>query len=98
VVNTTTLLLFQDDLEGFAAVLLGSNALADNLNGVDDVGQDGLMNGSESARARTLLGQSAAGASGTLGTGQNATGSNDDDMTVGELLLQLTGEAVGTTC
>jgi len=43
VVDTTTLFLVQDDLESLAAILLGTGALADNLNWIDDVGEDGVM-------------------------------------------------------
>lgn len=93
VVNTTTLLLVKDDLEDLAAVLLGADALADDLNGVDKVGQDGVVHGSESARARTLLGELGARAGRALGTGQNAARSNEEDLAVGELLLELTGQA-----
>jgi hypothetical protein len=45
VVDTTTLLLVQDDLESLAAILLGAGALANNLNWVDNVGEDGVMDG-----------------------------------------------------
>lgn len=93
VVNTTTLLLVEDDLEDLAAVLLGADALADDLDGVDNVGQDGVVHGSESARARTLLGELGARGGGALGTGQDAARSNEEDLAVGELLLELTGQA-----
>jgi hypothetical protein len=95
VVDTATLLLVQDDLEGLGAVLLGADTLADDLDRVDDVGQDGVVDGRQSAGTRALLGQLGAGTRRALRTGQDAAGSNDDDMAVGELLLELTGEAVG---
>ena len=55
VVDTTALFLIKDDLEGLVAVLLGPEALADNLDGVDEIRQDGIVDGRQSARARALL-------------------------------------------
>lgn len=53
------------------------------------------MDGSESPRAGTLLGLVGARAVGALGAGENAAGSDQEDVAVGELLLELTGEAGG---
>lgn len=94
VVNTTTLLLVEDHLEGLAAVLTGADTLADNLDGVDEIGKNGVVNGSQSARTGTLLSLGSAGAVGALGTGQDAAGSNNQHVAVGELLLELTGETI----
>ena len=94
VVNTTTLLLVQDNLDGLAAVLLGADALADNLDGVDEVGEDGVVNGRQSTRTGTLLGLVAAGVDGALGAGEDTALSDEEDVTVRELLLELAGEAV----
>lgn len=71
-VDTATLLLVQDDLEHLGTVLLCSQTLADDLDGVDDVGEDCLVDGGESAGAGALLGLGGAGAGGALGTGQDA--------------------------
>lgn len=49
VVDTTTLFLVEDDLEDLGVVLLGADALADDLNRVDEVGEDGIVNGRECA-------------------------------------------------
>lgn len=94
VVNTTLLLLVQDNLEGLGAVLLGANALADDLNGVDQVSEDVVVDGGQGAGTGTLLGLVGAGVDGALGAGQNAALSNEEDVAVRELLLQLTGQAV----
>lgn len=94
VVNTTTLLLVKDDLEGLGAVLLVADALADNLDGVDEVGQDSIVHSGESARAGALLLLEIAGAGRALGLGEDAASSKDQDVAVRELLLELTGEAV----
>ena len=93
VVNAATLLLVEDDLEGLGAVLLGAEALADNLDGVDEIRQDGIVHSGKSARTGTLLLLGVARASGALGAGQDAARGQDKDVAVGELLLQLAGEA-----
>ena len=93
-VDTTTLLLVQDNLDGLAAVLLGADALADNLDGVDKVGEDGVVDGRQSTRTGTLLGLVAAGVDGALGAGEDTALSDEEDVTVRELLLELAGEAV----
>lgn len=94
VVNTTTLLLIQDNLQGLAAILLGTDALADDLDGVDEVAEDGVVDGGQGARTGTLLGLGGARVDGALGAGQNAALSNEEDVAVRELLLELTGQAV----
>lgn len=94
VVNTTTLLLIENDLDGLAAVLLGADTLANNLNGVDDVGEDGVVDSGQSTGTRTLLGEGVARADRALGAGEDTARSNDDNVAVGELLLELTGQSV----
>lgn len=94
VVNTATLLLVKDNLEDLAAVLAGAETLANNLDGVDEVGEDGVVDSGESSRTGTLLGLGRARAIGALGAGKNAARSNDQDVAVGELLLELTGETL----
>lgn len=93
-VNTTLLLLVKDDLEGLAAVLLGAGALADNLDGVDKVAEDGVVDSSQSARAGTLLGLVGARVDGALRAGKDTALSDEEDVAVRELLLQLAGQAV----
>lgn len=93
VVNTTTLLLVKNDLEDLGAVLLGAHALANNLDGVDEVGKDGVVDSSQSARTRALLGLAGARAVAALRAGQDAAGSDNEDVAVRELLLELTGQA-----
>lgn len=92
VVNTATLLLVKDDLEDLGVVLLGADALANDLDGVDEVGKDGVVDGSEGPGDGTLLGLGGAAAVAALGAGQDAAGSDDQHVAVGELLLELTGE------
>lgn len=92
VVDTTTLLLVEDDLEGLGAVLLGAGALTDNLDGVDEVGEDGVVDSSQSARAGALLGLGGARVGGALGAGQDAALGHEENVAVGELLLELAGK------
>lgn len=93
-VDTAPLLLVQDHLDGLATVLLGADALADDLDGVDEVVEDGVVDGGQGTRARTLLGLVGARVGGALGAGKDAALSDEEDVAVGELLLELTGEAV----
>ena len=51
------------------------------------------MDSGESPGLGALLGLAGAGPVGALGAGENAAGSNDQDVAVRELLLELTGEA-----
>lgn len=94
VVDASALLLVKDNLEELAAVLLGADTLANNLDGVAEIGQDGVVDGSQSAGAGTLLLLGVARAGGALGAGENAARSEDQDVAVGELLLELTGETL----
>lgn len=93
-VNAATLLLVEDDLERLAAVLLGAGALADNLNGVDEVVEDGLVDGREGAAARTLLLLVRAAVGGALRAGEDAALGDEEDVAVGELLFEFAGETV----
>jgi hypothetical protein len=95
VVDGAPLLLIQNDLEHLGVVLLGAHALADNLDGVREILEDGVVHGSERAAARALLGLRVAGAVGALGAGQDAARGDEEDVAVGELLLELAGQAGG---
>jgi hypothetical protein len=94
VIHTTLLLLIEHNLQDLASILLGAQPLADDLDGVDEVGEDGVVDGSECARAWALLLLRCAAAVGALGTGEDAAGGDDEDVAVRELLLELTGETV----
>jgi hypothetical protein len=52
------------------------------------------MHGGQSSRAWALLGLRGAGAVRALGAGENAARGEDQDMAVGEFLLELAGETV----
>ena len=53
------------------------------------------MNSSQSSRTGTLLLLGVAGAGGALGAGEDLALGDDQDVAVGELLLELTGKAAG---
>ena len=72
VVHTSLLLLIEDNLQCLAAIFLGAETLADDLDGVDEVGEDGVVNGGECSRTGSLLGEGCSGAVGALGAGENA--------------------------
>lgn len=93
-VDGVLLLLVEDDLEDLAAILLGAEALADDLDGVDEVVEDGVVDGRQGSGTGSLLGLGGARAVGALGTGEDAARGEDQDVAVGELLLELTSEAV----
>jgi len=94
VVDTTALLLVQDHLQDLASVLLCSESLSNNLDRVDHIGEDGLVDSGQGSAARALLSLRGAGSVGALGARQDAAGCEDQDVAVGELLLELTGQAL----
>jgi len=94
VVNTTPLLLVQDDLHQLAAVLAGTDTLSDDLDWVDDIGEDGVVDGGECSRSWALLGLGCAGTVGTFWAGEDAALGKDDDVAVGELLFEFTGQSL----
>ncbi len=44
-INATLLLLIENNLQDLAAIFLGAETLADDLNGEDEVGEDGVVDG-----------------------------------------------------
>lgn len=94
-INTTALLLVQDNLQQLAAILLCPDTLANDFDGIHKVSEDRLVDSSQSTRARALLLLGRARACGSLGTGKNAARRNDQDLAVGELLLEFTGKTIG---
>lgn len=94
VVDTTTLLLVENDLQDLATILLGAETLTDDLDGVDEISQDGIVDSGQGSGTGTLLGLGVARADGALGAGQDTARSQDQDVAVRELLLELAGQAV----
>lgn len=79
----------EDDLVLLGTVSLDADALTSDLNGVDHVVKDGVVDGSEGARLRALLGGSAVEA---RSGGEDAALSDNDDLLLGKLLLELTDQ------
>lgn len=94
VVDTTSLLLVQHNLQNLAAVLLGSHSLADNLNWVDDVSQNGIVDSSQSSGSRSLLCLAGSGSVGSLWPWQDTSRGEEDDVSVAELLLKFSGKSL----
>jgi hypothetical protein len=94
VINTSLFLLIEDDLEDLGAVFLGTETLADDFDGENEIGQDGVVDGGEGSRARAFLGLRCAGTVAAFGAGEDTAGGEDQDVAVGELLFEFTGETV----
>lgn len=93
VVNTTALLLVKDDLQHLAAVLLGADTLANNLDWVDNIGKDGVVDSSQSSGSWSLLSLGGSGSVGSLGAGKDTALSQEENVSVRELLLEFTGQS-----
>lgn len=88
VVDNGLLLGVQEDLGDLGAIGLGADTLADNLGWVDEVTEEVLVDGGESTGSWALL-----GGSGSAGWDwEDSALSNEDDVAVGELLLELAGK------
>jgi hypothetical protein len=94
VVNASLLLLIEDNFQDLTAIFLRAETLADNLNGVNKICEDGVVNGSQRPGTGSLLCEGSSGAVGSLWAGKNTASGEDQDMTVRELLLELTGETI----
>ena len=93
VVDAATLFLIEHDLEHFAAVLTCTETLANDFDRVDKISEDRIVHGRQRARAWALLSLRRPASVATFRAWENAARCNDDDVSVGELLLKLTGEA-----
>jgi hypothetical protein len=76
-------------LDDASLVSLDTGALAGNLGGENQVLQELLMDRSKSARARALLLDTRVAG----GLGHDAALTNEDNVAVGELLLELASES-----
>lgn len=93
-IDAAALLLVQDDLEHLAAVLTGAGAFADNFDGVDDVVENGVVDGGQCARVRPFLRLRCPRSIATFGPGENAARCQEEDVSVRELLLEFSRQAV----
>lgn len=77
-------------LDGLGTVNLDAGSLTNNLSGVDEVIQNLLVDSSQSARSGTGLLLTRV----TSGLGHDATLSNEKNVAVRELLLELAGKSL----
>jgi len=89
VVHGGAVLGVKEDLDHLVAVLLGADTLSDDLGGVDEVAEDGVVHSGQGAVARALLLDARTAA----GEWQDAALGDEDDVAVGKFLLELTGQA-----
>lgn len=88
VVNVVSVLGVQQDLLDLVTTNQVSNSLTDNLSWEDQVLQDLVVDSSQSSRSWSLLSLSR----GTTWLWQDSSLSEEDNVTVWELLLELTGQ------
>jgi hypothetical protein len=94
VVHAASLLLIKNDLQHLAAILLCPHTFANDLDWVDDISQDSIMDRSQSSGSRALLRLVGSAAIGALWAGKNAARGDDDNLAVGELLLEFPSQAL----
>lgn len=76
-VNPSLLLLIKNNLQDLAAIFLSAETLANNLDGIDEIGEDGIVDRSECSRTGSLLCERCPGPVRALGTGENAARGED---------------------
>lgn len=89
IIDARALFGIKEDFDNLMPVLLGADAFAHNLSGVDEVREDRVVDGGEGARSRALLGDTAA----TRGEWEDTALGDKQDVAVGEFLLELAGES-----
>jgi len=94
VINASLLLLVEDDFQDLGAIFLGTETLADDLDGEDEIREDGVVDGRQGSGTRALLRLRGARAVATLGARKDTARGEDEDVSVGELLFEFTGETV----
>jgi len=94
VVDALSLLFVENNLEQLAAILALKHATSNNFDWINEIGHDGLVNSLECTRTRALLRLVGAAAIAALGARENAARSNNEDVSLGEFLLEFTGEAL----
>lgn len=78
----------EEDLEGLGAINLLAKSLTDNFSGVDEVIQDSIVDSGQGTRTRTGLLTVVA----TTRNSQDTTLSNENNVTIRELLLEFTSK------
>lgn len=90
VINNGLLFGIQEDLGNLVAIDLGADTLSDNLSGVDEVVEKVLVNSGEGSGTRSLLGD----ARPPRRDGEDSAEGKEDNVSVGELLLEFAGKAL----
>lgn len=93
IIDSTPLLLIQHDLQHLRPILASPSPLAHNLDGINQIGQDGVMHCRQGAGAGTFLRLRGARPVRAFGAGKNTARGEDQDVAVGEFLFELAGEA-----
>jgi len=90
VVDNSLLLGIQEDLGDLRAIGLCADTLADDLSWVNEITEKVLVNGGKSAGSWALLGSSGS----ARWDWEDSSLSNEDDVAVRELLLELAGKTL----
>lgn len=93
-IDAAALLLVQDDLEHLAAVLAGAGALANDFDRVDDVIEDGVVDGGQGARVGPFLRLRRSRSIAAFGPREDAARGEEEDVAVREFLLEFARQAV----
>ena len=91
IIHTSPLLLIEYHLQHLTPTLPRSRPLTHNFNRVHNITENGIVDGGKDAGMRALLGLRGARAVGTVGTGKDAAGGEEEDVTVGEFLFEFAG-------
>lgn len=94
VVDTTSFLLVKNHLQDLAAILLGAQPLANDLDRVHNIGQDSIVHCGQGSRTGSLLRLRRSGSVGSLWLGEDTARRKEDDVSVGELLLEFSGQSL----
>lgn len=91
IIHLSPLLLIRYHLQHLTPTLPRSRPLTHNFNRVHNITENGIVDGGKDAGMKALLGLRGARAVGTFGTGKDAAGGEEEDVTVGEFLFEFAG-------
>ncbi len=82
VIHTAFLLLIENDLQHLTSIFLRPHPLSHDFNRVYHIGQDRIVHRRQGTRARSFLSLRGSAAVGAFGTGKDAAGSEDQDVSI----------------